>query len=87
MGRYQVHRSDANAAAIRAGLEAHGADVEPIGRPLDWLVGFRGRTFVLECKTARGQIRPSQENFLLRWRGHAAVVRTLEEALKEIGAA
>ncbi len=85
MGRYQVHRSDANAKTIREGLEARGVSVEPIGRPLDFLCGVKGQTYLLEIKTAKGKLEPSQEDFLMRWRGQAAVVRTLEEALKELG--
>lgn len=86
MGRYQVHRSDANADEIIDALRAVGASVEPLGRPVDVAVGFRGVTYLLEIKTRRGAVRPSQRDFLERWRGHAAVVRSADEALKEIGA-
>ena len=85
MARYAYHRLDANHAAIRDGLEAVGASVEPDG-PLDLIVGFRGRNYLLEVKTAKGKLRPSQERFWAHWRGQKALVRTLEEALKEIGA-
>ncbi len=85
MARYAYHQLDANHRDIRAGLEAVGATVEPKG-PLDMLVGFRGANYLLEVKTATGKLRPSQERFLSRWKGQAIVVRTMEEALKAIGA-
>jgi hypothetical protein len=85
MARYSYHQLDANHGAIREGLEAVGATVDGKG-PLDLLVGFRGANYLLEVKTAKGKLRPSQERFMARWRGQAIVVRTLDEALKAIGA-
>lgn len=85
MARYAYHKLDANHAAIREGLEAVGATVEPKG-PLDLLVGFEGVNYLLEVKTAKGKLRPSQERFLGRWKGQATVVRDLDTALRIIGA-
>jgi hypothetical protein len=84
VAKYSYHQLDANHHAIRDGLKARGASTYS-GGPLDLIVGFRGRTFLLEVKTAKGKIRPSQEAFLRAWSGHAAVVRTLDEALIAIG--
>lgn len=85
MARYSYHQLDANHRDIRAGLEAVGATVDAKG-PLDLLVGFRGANYLLEVKTAKGKLRASQERFLDRWKGQAVVVRTMDEALKAIGA-
>jgi hypothetical protein len=85
MAKYSYHRLDANHQAIMDGLRRVGASVTEKG-PLDALVGFRGRNYLLEVKTARGQLRASQKAFLESWRGHAAVVRSLDDALKVIGA-
>lgn len=85
MARYAYHQLDANHIEIRDGLIAAGATVEPKG-PLDLLVGFRGANYLLEVKTAKGKLRPSQERFLGRWKGQATVVRDLETALRTIGA-
>jgi hypothetical protein len=84
MARYSYHQLDANHRTIRAGLEAVGATVD-VKAPLDLLVGFRGVNYLIEVKTAKGKLRPSQDAFLARWKGHAAVVRTLPEALAVIG--
>jgi hypothetical protein len=85
MAKYLYHRLDANHAEIRNGLEQAGASVSPSG-PCDLLVGFRGQTYVFEVKTAKGKLRPKQKRFLAGWKGSAHVVRTLDEALRAIGA-
>jgi hypothetical protein len=85
MAKYAYHQLDANHREIRDGLRAVGATVDEKG-PLDLLVGFRGTNYLLEVKTATGKLRPSQERFLAGWRGQAVVVRTVDEALKAIGA-
>lgn len=85
MAKYSYHQLDANHKAVRAGLEAAGATVDP-KCPGDLLVGFRGVNYLLEVKTAKGKLRPSQERFKARWKGQYAVVRTMDEALKAIGA-
>ncbi len=86
MAKYAYHRTDANAQAIIDGLRAVGCSVELIGRPVDALLGFRGKTYAVEIKTRLGRLRPSQEAFFERWQGQADVVRTLDEALQVIGA-
>lgn len=86
VAKYLYHQLDANHRDIRAGLEAVGASVDVRG-PLDLVVGFRGVTYLIEVKTAKGKLRASQLAFLARWRGGpAVVVRTMDEALAAIGA-
>ena len=82
--RYAYHRLDANHAEIRAALERVGATVVPDG-PTDLIVGFRGANYLIEVKTEKGKLRPTQEDFVRWWKGHVAVVRSIEEALKVIG--
>lgn len=84
MAKYSYHQLDANHREIRDGLITYGATVDAKG-PLDLLVGFRGVNYLIEVKTAKGKLRPSQEAFLARWKGQAVVVRTLDEALCAIG--
>jgi hypothetical protein len=79
----RVHRKDANHDAIVTGLRQLGATVCLIG-PLDILAGWRGYNVLLEVKTATGQVRESQRDFLAIWRGQAAVVRSLDEAIRVI---
>jgi len=84
MGKYHVHRNDTNTDAIVEALGLVGATVARLGNPLDLLVGFRGRNYLLEVKTAKGKLRASQAAFLEAWDGQAAVVRSVEDALRVI---
>ena len=84
MGKYIVHRKDANEPTLVEALVATGASVTD-GGPLDLIVGLGGSTYLLEVKTKGGKLRKSQQEFLDAWNGHAAVVRTPEEALRAIG--
>lgn len=84
MAKYAYHRLDANHQAIVEGLKAHGYSVVPIGRPVDLVVGKWGRTYLLEIKTQKGKLEPTQARFIREWRGHVAEVRTLQEALDAI---
>ena len=85
MGRYLVHRSDGNQSVIIQALQAVGAQVYPLGQPVDLLVGYKGRNWLLEVKTARGRLRNGQGVFLASWAGQAAVVRSVDDALDAIG--
>lgn len=85
-------KSDDNARAIVATLRAVGAVVWFIegahgsaGVP-DLLVGYKGRTYLLEVKVAKGVLSPAQQKFFGSWQGgKAAVVRNETEALEAIG--
>ena len=75
-------RLDANQAKIVAALRTIGAsvhDTSAVGRGFpDLVVGFRGRTLLIECKdgakrpSAR-KLTPEQVEFKVGWRGHWAV--------------
>lgn len=87
-------RTDANQAAIIEALRAIGAsvrDTSAVGNGFpDLVAGFRGRTWLLECKdgnkppSAR-KLTPDQIEFKSTWRGHWAVVNSPEEALEIVG--
>ena len=77
---------------IVAALRAIGATVWVIGLPVDILVGFRGRTTLLEIKTLRGKRAPKaaphtdlQKSFLATWRGGpVATVTDVEGAIRAV---
>lgn len=81
MSKYQVHQIDGNQPAIVAVLEAGGCSVVSIGRPLDLLVGKYGRTYLVEVKLPKGKLRAGQAQFLATWKGHAMVMRSVDDAL------
>ncbi len=86
MGYRRAARVDANQAEIVSALEAIGATVYVIGLPLDLLVGYRGKNFLLEVKD--GKKPPSQrlkttlqDKFFSTWRGQAYLVESVNEAI------
>lgn len=90
-----MKRIDANQNEIADGLRAVGATVRSTadvgnGFP-DLAVGWKGKTYLLECKDgskspSRRTLTPDEQKFHSTWRGAAAVVTSLDDALKTIGA-
>lgn len=101
---YRAKRRDANESMIVCALRAVGAVVQQLGDGVgvpDLLVGFQGRTFLIEVKdpkmgarnsrtrgrpkTASG-LRESQEQWWAEWRGERPhVVTNADDALVVIG--
>ncbi|HEU4431092.1 MAG TPA: hypothetical protein VFT98_20205 [Myxococcota bacterium] len=82
-------RRDNAEPAIVAALVRLGCHVLPISSPgaPDLLVGWRSRTYLLEVKTGRGKRTPLQEQLAGLWNGGPLVlVRTVDEALRAVGA-
>lgn len=83
---------DRNQSEIVEALKAGGCDVMFLGKPVDLLIGVRGKNLLLEVKVPKGKgepggkLTPEQEEFFANWRGQKAVVRTAEEALQVVGA-
>ena len=83
---------DANQPAVVAALRAAGATVQhahEVGRGFpDLIVGKTGITYLIEVKNpeTKGKLNKLQREFFATWRGHAVVIRTVEEALRVIGA-
>ncbi len=82
-------RVDANQAEIVEALRQVGASVlvlSHVGQGCaDLSAGFRGQNYFLEIKTDKGKLTPSEKEFMEMWRGHYAIVRTVDEALRAIG--
>lgn len=83
---------DRNASVIIDALRKFGCSVSILsgeGIP-DLVVGLRGRNYLLEVKdpeqppSAR-KLKPAQVKWHRTWRGQAAVVLTVEEALRACG--
>lgn len=66
----------------------HVRDTSGVGDGFpDLVVGFRGVNYLLEVKTARGQLRGNpQRTFHLTWKGQVTIVRSVTEALQIVGA-
>ncbi len=81
-------KRDMNEKRIVEALRGVGATVAHLSSPgmPDLLVGWRGENFLLEVKTTKGTLTPVENAFFDGWCGHAAIVRSVDEALKAIGA-
>lgn len=88
MNPRRAARTDANQAAIVAALRDAGATVfctNNVGDGFpDLVVGYRGRNYLLEVKSDRGRLTPSQEKLHTTWQGTIQVVKTPQEALNVI---
>ena len=86
--RYGKH-VDANQLEIVKGLEQIGCDVLELGFPLDLLVGYRGRNWLLEVKDpnkapSERKLTAAEDSFFKLWRGQRALVETIGEAIKVV---
>ena len=87
MSRKYANQRDENEKEIRDALVAIGCTVEAIGRPVDLLVGYRARNFLIEVKNPdtrygkedRGT--KAQREFFKTWQGQVRKVYTVEEAI------
>jgi hypothetical protein len=90
MGVYQYNaRTDQNQAEIVAALRGVGAGVWYVRLPFDLLVGFRGRLYLLDCKTGKEGFNERQKlslRLLEACSCTATAVHDVDEALKAIGA-
>ena len=79
-------RIDTNQPAIVAALEAIGAHVYYIKRPVDLLVGFRRRNILLEVKNKNGRdaLTPDQIEFFNTWPGEKHIVYDTNEAIHAV---
>jgi len=86
---------DGNHVAIVDALRAVGATVTSTaslgGGFVDLVVGYRGANYLLEVKDgslppSRRKLTPREQAFHDGWRGQTAVVETVEQAVKAIGA-
>lgn len=83
-------RVDASQTAIVSALEAAGASVWIIGRPVDAIVGLASKTLLMEFKTAGTyygrKLNKNQQKFMDGWKGGpVCLVDSPEAALRALG--
>ena len=80
-------RVDANQEQIVSALRAAGAYVFIIGLPVDLLVGYNNRTFLVEIKDGpKKKLTKLQEDFFKNWTGGTLVrIDGPEAELRMIG--
>lgn len=80
LNRYAKKR-DISEPEIVTALVRCGFSVERIDTPVDLIVGFRRRTFLVECKSGKRKLNENQTRFVDGWRGSEVVVlRDAQEA-------
>lgn len=88
-------RVDANQAAVVDALRRCGCSVQvlsDVGKGcVDIMVGRLGVTYCLEIKDgsqppSKRKLTPDELEWHANWKGHAVVVESVEDALKEVGA-
>ena len=85
----RAERIDRNQPDIIKDLRKVGADVFIIRKPVDIMVGFRGRTYIFEIKDpekdkTHRQLTRDQKTFFEMWRGQVDKIETSAEAIKII---
>lgn len=81
LNRYDKRR-DKNETEIINVFRSVGISVEPIDTPCDLIIGWGGRSALVEVKTEKGGYTESQKKFLTTWRGDYITVRSVDQALK-----
>lgn len=80
-------KRDASEAGIIRVLRQCGMSVKPIDQPVDLIVGFRRRTFLVECKSGdKGYakaLNKNQQDFADGWRGSEVVILRNEQEATE----
>lgn len=80
-------KRDNNERPIIDALRTAGASVEQLSKKgvPDLLVGFQGRTYLMEVKDTKGKLTPDEDTWIGAWKGNVYIVRSIEEALEVIG--
>lgn len=89
--RHRTHRVDENQDEIVRKIREIGASVLILSQlgdnAPDILVGYRRDNYLMEIKTEAGDLSNEQIHFMNSWNGRKpVVVRTWQEAFKQIGA-
>jgi hypothetical protein len=81
LNRYAKKRDIAEPEVVTT-LKQCGFSVERIDTPVDLIVGFRRRTFLVEVKTGKRKFNENQRGFVEAWRGSEIVtLRDAQEAM------
>lgn len=82
-------RQDLNQPELVLALRKIGAKVYHLGKPLDLLVGYRGRNILMEIKREdragwASEFTQEQKDFIDTWPGEIAICHTIEEAINAV---
>jgi hypothetical protein len=79
--RFSAKR-DANEAEIFEALRAAGVSVYRLDQPVDAVIGYRGKTLLIEIKMPGASLNENQKKFFAEWKGQTPpILRTVDDAL------
>ena len=79
INRYNPKR-DANEPEIVDYLKSRGLSVERLNTPLDLLVGYNKRNYLVEVKMPKKHMNDKQVKFTESWKGQFIVINSIEQA-------
>jgi len=79
INRYNPKR-DANEKEIVDYLKKRGLSVERLNTPLDLLVGYNKRNYLVEIKMPKKHMNDKQIKFTESWKGQLVVINSIEQA-------
>jgi hypothetical protein len=80
----RMHRAkrDSNEAEIFDALRAAGASVYRLDQPTDAVLGYRGKTLLIEIKMPGALLNENQKRFFAEWKGQTPpILRSVDDAL------
>jgi len=80
-GKYRNKRDTEEPAIVEA-LRRLGCTVERLDKPVDLLVGYRGRTYAVEVKGPAGKLTKAQQVFFETWTGDVTILNSPDEAIE-----
>jgi Holliday junction resolvase len=76
----KVDNNQAQMVKLLRNIGASVAITSSIGNGFpDLVIGYKGKNYLVEVKSAKGKLTPDQLVFAAQWRGDFAVVRDLED--------
>jgi hypothetical protein len=75
-------KRDANEREIVEALQAAGASVYRLDQPCDAVLGYRGKTLLIEIKMPGSSLNENQKKFFAEWKGQTPpILRSVDDAL------
>ena len=71
---------DGNEKEIIQCFKLRGFSVERLNTPLDLLIGYNKRNYLVEVKMPKGKLNDNQVEFTERWKGQWVIISSVEQA-------
>ena len=75
-------KRDANEKEIVKCFKAHGISVFRLDRPLDLLLGYNKKNYLVEVKMLDKALNKKQSEFVEDWKGQWIMIDSIDQAVK-----